>query len=151
MSSPVERPPFPPSETFDILPQIYDLITRLPSASLPPPTTATDTTTNNLSSTIFATAPQWSTTDPLDPKDLLQAAIPIKLKIQRARAVVSALPDVERTIEEQEVEVAELEGRIAKLRGVVAELGRRAGEGAVKMGGDNLESGAIKGAQREGN
>ncbi|KAF7505525.1 hypothetical protein GJ744_000687 [Endocarpon pusillum] len=114
--------PFPPPQTFDILPQIYDLVTRLPHASLVAQTTTSTST------------PHPSITDPLDPKDLPQAAVPIKLKIQKARAAVSAMPDVGRSIEEQGDEIQELQKRIGRLRGVLGELGRRASEG--KRGGE---------------
>jgi RNA polymerase II transcription mediator complex subunit 9 len=122
---------FPHPQTFDILPQIYDLITRLPSSTIPstiPP--------HNLPSTIT----------PLDPKDLPQAAVPIKLKIQRAKAAVSALPDVDRTIEEQTDEMRELERRIKRLKGVMADLGRRAGGGEQQgdVGADGKEDENVK-------
>lgn len=117
-------PPFPSPQTFDILPQIYDLITRLPS-SIPTSTTAT--------------APQASISDPLDLKDLLQAAVPIKLKIQKAKAVVSALPNVDQTIEEQEDDIRELERRVTRLKSVMGELGRRAGAGIREAKEDGTE------------
>jgi RNA polymerase II transcription mediator complex subunit 9 len=120
-STPSDQPPFPPPQTFDILPQIYDLVSRLPS-SLPPSTTST--------------TPQLPISDRLDPKDLPTAALPIKHKIQKARAAVSALPDVDRTIEEQEDEIRELEERIEKSRGMVAELKRRAGAGKREVEAD---------------
>lgn len=96
-------------------------MTRLPHASLLPQATSSTNT------------PHPSITDPLDPKDLPQAAVPIKLKIQKAKAVVSALPDVERTIEEQEGEIRGLQERIERLRGVLGGLGRRASEGKLKV------------------
>lgn len=66
--------------------------------------------------------------------------MPIKLKIQRAKAAVSALSDVERTTEEQQEEIRELEGRIRNLRGVLGELGRRAGEKDVGAKGGRIVS-----------
>ncbi len=114
-STSTSTPAFPPPQSFDILPQIYDLVSRLPHVSLVPQSSTSTNTSHP------------SITDPLDPKDLPQAAVPIKLKIQKAKAAVSALPDVERTIEEQEDEIQELQGRIGRLRGVLGELGRRAG------------------------
>ncbi|EEA20719.1 hypothetical protein TMatcc_000708 [Talaromyces marneffei ATCC 18224] len=64
---------------------------------------------------------------PLEAKDLLTAASAIRIRIQKARAVVQGLSDVERTTEEQDDEIEELQERIASLRGVVADFGRRAG------------------------
>lgn len=114
---------FPPPHTFDILPPIHDLISRLPLALPQPPNS------NN-------TLPQTSTSEPLDPKDLPQAAVPIKLKIQKAKAAVSSLPDVDRTIEDQEDEIRELKRKIAGLRGLMRELGRRAGERIEEADGE---------------
>jgi len=73
--------------------------------------------------------------------------VPIKLKIQRAKATTSALPDVDRTIEEQTDEMRELERRIERLKGVVADLGRRAGAGEQdreEVGAHANEDGNVK-------
>ena len=112
-----EIPPFPSPQTFDILPEIYALIARLqlPSSNLNDPSAA-------------------QSTDSLTPKDLPAAAVPIKLKIQKARSAVQALPDVSRTVEEQEREIKALEGRNESLRLKVeklAELARRAREADI--------------------
>lgn len=117
-------PPFPSSQVFDILPPIYDLITRLPSST---PLSTTFTT------------PQTSASDPLELKDLPHAALPVKQKIQKAKAAVLSLPDVEQTIEEQEDDIRGLEWRIKKLRNVVEELGRRAAEGNAKVKVDGTD------------
>lgn len=63
---------------------------------------------------------------PLDVKDLPTEASAIKIRIQKARAVVDALPDVDRTVEDQSREIEELEDRITRLRKVIGEFGRRA-------------------------
>lgn len=109
-------------------------MTRLPHASLVAQTT---TSTNT---------PHPSIAEPLDPKDLPQAAVPIKLKIQKAKAAVSTLPDVERSIEEQEDEIQELQKRIGRLRGVLGELGRRASEGR-REGDMKGEAGLMEGME----
>jgi hypothetical protein len=63
----------------------------------------------------------------LDAKDLLTASSSIKIRIQKARAVVLGLPDISRSVEEQEVEIRELEEKIGRLKAVVRDFGRRAG------------------------
>jgi hypothetical protein len=100
-----DLPPFLSPQTFDILPEIYTLISRLqlPSNNTTDPSTA-------------------QPNDLLTPKDLAAAAVPIKLKIQKARATVQNLPDVERTVEEQEREIRALEKRNESLRVRVGEL-----------------------------
>lgn len=64
---------------------------------------------------------------PLEAKDLFTAASAIRIRIQKARAVVEGLPDVDRTTEEQDDEIEELMARITSLRSVIADFGRRAG------------------------
>jgi hypothetical protein len=98
-------PPFPAPQTFDILPEIYALVARLQLPSNP---------------TTDPSASQPA--DSLAPKDLPAAAVPIKLKIQKARAAVQSLPDVGRTVEEQEREIRALESRNESLRARVREL-----------------------------
>ena len=58
----------------------------------------------------------------------------MKIKIQKARVAVQELPDGERTVEEQEVEIAELEEEVRRLRGVLGALGREGREGVGELG-----------------
>jgi hypothetical protein len=88
-----------------MLPEIYTLVSRLHL----PTSTTTDSTPSQ-------------PVDSLSPKDLPAAAVPIKLKIQKARAAVQALPDVGRTVEEQQREIKALEKRNESLRKRVQEL-----------------------------
>ncbi|RAL10851.1 RNA polymerase II mediator complex middle subunit MED9 [Aspergillus homomorphus CBS 101889] len=68
---------------------------------------------------------------PLDIKDLPTEVSSIKIRIQKAQAVVESLPDVDRSVAEQEMEIQELEDRIAKLKSVISEFGRRASPRSV--------------------
>lgn len=52
----------------------------------------------------------------------------MKRKMQRVREKVMALPDIERSLEDQDEEIAELEGRIEMLKGRLRELGRERDE-----------------------
>jgi hypothetical protein len=73
---------------------------------------------------------------PLDVKDLPTATSSVRIRIQKARAVVEALPDVDRSVEEQQQEIAELEDRVSRLRSVIADFGSRArkpNEGRVEV------------------
>ncbi|PYH98289.1 hypothetical protein BO71DRAFT_416395 [Aspergillus ellipticus CBS 707.79] len=65
---------------------------------------------------------------PLDIKDLPTEVSSIKIRIQKAHAVVENLPDVNRSVAEQEEEIGELEDRIAKLKSVISDFGKRAGK-----------------------
>lgn len=64
----------------------------------------------------------------LDIKDLPTATSSVKIRIQKARGVVEGLPDVHRSVEEQENEIEELEDRVARLRSVISDFGSRAGK-----------------------
>ncbi|KAJ5103734.1 hypothetical protein N7532_004263 [Penicillium argentinense] len=63
---------------------------------------------------------------PLDVKDLPTATSSVKIRIEKARAVVEELPDMHRSVEEQQDEISELEDRITRLRCVISEFGIRA-------------------------
>lgn len=175
--SPQQPVPFPPPQTFDVLPQLHGLLVRLlspstnsespsggtrgeengtgPVASSGPSSTGpgqgqpqqqqplvADNENNNIGGApqaipssgapaatmaagVAALGP--NAPSPLDVKDLPTAASSIKIRIQKARSVVDGLPDVHRSVEEQEQEIEELEERIAKLKEAISEFGRRAG------------------------
>lgn len=59
---------------------------------------------------------------PIAIKDLPAAIDPLKHKIQRARAAVHTLPDVQRTIPEQEAEAVALRARIERQRAALLQL-----------------------------
>ena len=103
---------FPPPQTFSIIPPIHALLLRLQAG--------TSTEANVSSSPAFDANPQQA--QPLSIKDLASAAAPIRLKIAKARAVVDTLPDIDRTIEEQEEEIKALEARVKRLKGTLARV-----------------------------
>lgn len=55
-------------------------------------------------------------------KDLPAAVDPLRHKIQRARAAVHTLPDIGRTLSEQEAEARQLEARIERQRAALLQL-----------------------------
>lgn len=65
-----------------------------------------------------------NTTGPggLSVKELTAATDAIKHKLQRARAAVKTLPDMHRTVEQQEVEIRELEERKKKQIAMLAKI-----------------------------
>lgn len=93
-----------------------------PSSAGPPPAPAGSSA--SVAADIAALGP--NAPPPLDAKDLPTEASAIKIRIQKARAVVEALPDVTRSVADQEREIEELEERIGRLRGLIGEFGRRA-------------------------
>jgi len=162
-------PPFPAPSTFSILPDIYLLIARLnilqpqqqaPPSSQPqqPPTSAssqsqTQTQTQTQptphppaqpTTPSHPTATHLRTGPPLDLKDLPAQVYPIKQKLVKAREAVSGLPDIERSVEEQDAEIRDLERTAALLKSRLSKLGsiaqgkkngKEEGDGDVVMQG----------------
>lgn len=85
-------------------------------------------------------------TKTLSTKDLTAATDPLKHKIQRARAAVHTLPDITRTIAEQEAEIKEWQDKIESQRKVLQQLkefGIQFSHGStdVEMGGTGAQGG----------
>lgn len=115
INSPVRRHPASPASdgasgnqtvplsTFDILPTLFDLLSRL----LPSPT---------------------HHEAPLEAHQLTIEASSLKIKLLKARAVIASLPDVDRSVEQQEEEIRRLETTIRQQREMLAGLTRKARE-----------------------
>ena len=119
-------PPLPPADTFDFLPPLYSLLRRLqqPSGIEAPPAgqdgngnAQTDGSPSRLERV------KSSEEGKLDISNLDTAASAIRLKIQKAKQVVANMPDVERTVEEQEEEIAQLELRVERQKAMLKKLG----------------------------
>ncbi|KAK5225345.1 hypothetical protein LTR47_009407 [Exophiala xenobiotica] len=133
-------PPFPPPSTFSILPDIYLLIARLNILQQATTQTGSSQGESSSQSQQQQSQTQTSATQPpphlqtggpaLEIKDLPSQVYGIKQRITKAKAAVQVLPDVERSVEEQEREIRELQrtagllrGRLVKLAGIAAESG----------------------------
>lgn len=103
-------PALPPPSTFDILPDLHRVLSRLISTSVQPPGAA-------------PTPGQPSVDGPLDIQQVTTAATEVKLKLQKARKAVMAMPDIDRSVEDQQDEIDFLEARIAKLKAALQDLG----------------------------
>ncbi|MCJ1250261.1 hypothetical protein MMC30_007487 [Trapelia coarctata] len=111
-TSPSPQPStLPPPCTFDFLPPLHHLLSRL----LLPPLNPGDQATP-------AANPLAPSNQPLEPKDVARETARIKQMIQNARLAVAELPDIDRTIEEQKAEIRELEERISRQREVLKEV-----------------------------
>ncbi|KAK6357331.1 hypothetical protein TWF718_001645 [Orbilia javanica] len=97
-------PTFPPPETFDFIPQTYDLLVRLlpQNSSTSPPT--------------------QTTLPPIEPKDVDSEGSRIRAKVRGARATLNELPDIKRSIQQQEEEMNALEEKIRKQREVLGRI-----------------------------
>jgi len=104
-------PGLPPPSAFDVLPDLHKLLKRLLETSSQPPAAT-------------PSPAHVSAEDPLDVQNVATAANDIRLKIQKARRAVLALPEMDRTCEDQQDELEDLEARIAGLKAALSELGR---------------------------
>ncbi|CAI7597129.1 unnamed protein product [Penicillium discolor] len=64
---------------------------------------------------------------PFDVKNLPTETSSVRIRIQKARTVVEGLPDVHRSVNDQQREITELEDRVRRLRSVISDFGSRAG------------------------
>lgn len=153
--------PFPPPQTFEIIPPLHGILLRLLSQKSPSnnadgaPGGATgasgaaaegQTQGQQASAGIpggnneGSASQQMSEVPTLDPnahppldiKDLPTETNSVKIRIQKARGVVEGLPDVHRSVDEQQKEIDELEDRVARLRSVISDFGSRARASATE-------------------
>ena len=116
----VQELDLPPPQTFDILPALHELLARIDHTS-----TDAGAIVDHLDGSGSANEIPALYTDlaPLEPKDLPVEVLQIKAKIRNALKELQKLPDMERNIEEQQMEVEELEDRIARQRAMITKLG----------------------------
>lgn len=110
----------PPPADFDFLPDLHRLLTRL---TAPP--------------SLPAATPSQQTNDkdgPLEIQQLTAEANAIRRKILLARDKVMPLPDMDRTIEDQDEEIKHLEARITRLKTMLQALGQGQAEDTSMTG-----------------
>lgn len=143
---------FPPPQTFDVIPPLHGLLQRLLSTEVsssalpagqtpsqaqsqqPGVITGVDAAASVPGRPSAPAVPETSALSsnasvPLDVKRLPTESSSIRIRIQKARAIVESLPDVQRSVADQEREIEELEDRISRLRSVLADFGKRAAVG----------------------
>ncbi|KAJ5513995.1 hypothetical protein N7463_003547 [Penicillium fimorum] len=154
-STPVPQTvPFPSPQTFEIIPPLHGILSRLlskgqqPGSSDVPGDTTGDPGASqtqaqqaptsipngghNGNNTSSHAVPEVSVLGssarpPLDVKTLPTETSSVRIRIQKARTVVEGLPDVHRSVDDQQREIAELEDRVRRLRSVISDFGNRAG------------------------
>lgn len=140
-----------PSELAQILSRVR--YTDGANKSSAPDPAASGSTGDNAAPAAASTASTANTNpDTLPIKDLPAAVDPLRHKIQRARAAVHTLPDIGRTISDQEAEARLLEARIERQRAALLQLkefGLRFAAGAehkdVEMTGTGAGAGEARG------
>jgi hypothetical protein len=126
MATPSQSTPQPSSlsetispDSIDTLPVLSALLSRLETTS------ANATTASTAGSPPAATptpSQLVSGTGPLRIKDIPAGTDELKHKLQKARAQVKELPDIHRSVADQEQEIRELEERITRQRSVLEGL-----------------------------
>ncbi|KAF2087207.1 hypothetical protein K490DRAFT_10407, partial [Saccharata proteae CBS 121410] len=109
-TDPSAPPPLPHPSTFDILQPLHSTLERLLLPPKPPAASTKQPEKND-------------STEPLEIQSLPGQVTKVQLKIQRARQAVKVLGDIDRTVDEQDEEIAELEERVKALRETLAGLG----------------------------
>ena len=100
----------PSPETLDILPALYELLSR----TLPPVPGANNQPGGG--------QPAFPKQEPLDISQLASEVSSVRARISKARKEIEALPDMDRTVDEQEEEMAFLRERIRKQIAVIENL-----------------------------
>lgn len=124
------QPQLPPPQTFDILPALHELLARIDHGT----SDIADPTSTQSSIDSEDVGALYSELQPLEAKELPTEVLEIKRKIRKALKELEKLPDMERSVEEQNEEIEALEGRIRRQREMVARLGELAREVREKVG-----------------
>ena len=93
--------PLPSAQAFEILTPLHSLLSRL--------------------------LLEQSDKDALTTKELAPEVAVLKLTIQRARTMVQGLPDAQRTVEDQALEIEALRNKIQKQKKALASIAEAAG------------------------
>ena len=131
--TPPTEPSLPHPSSFDTLPQIHALLSRLvPLLADHPPLNTTTTNTNTSTSISTTTSTSTITTGtispfhPLEPQHINSEATSIRVRLQRAQAAIQSLPDITRSVAEQRQELSEVEGRLKLSDGTLHAVRERA-------------------------
>jgi hypothetical protein len=121
----------PQPQTFDILPALHEILARIDHGSA-----STDPLDPNHTMDVDAAdlGALYTDLQPLEPKELPTEVLQIKAKIRRALKELEKLPDMDRSVAEQEEEIKELEERIRKQDDMTKRLGALAKEVQQKLG-----------------
>ena len=121
----------PPPQTFDILPVLHELLARIDH-------TSTELGGINGQTDILESGNDigalYTDVAPLEPKELPTEVLQVKAKIRNALKELQKLPDMDRSVEDQQMEIGELEERIAKQKAMLRKLGEAAKSSEGRLG-----------------
>jgi small-conductance mechanosensitive channel len=132
-------PPGLTADAIDVLPVLSSLLSRL---QVPQNQTSASTAGSPPGPTSSATPSQLASgTTPLTIKDIPAATDQVKHRLQRARVSVKELPDLDRSLAEQEEEIRELKEKIQRQKDVLKNLAK----GDIGAGESNVMEGIKEG------
>lgn len=112
----------PRAETFDVLPALHEMLSRIDHQA------PADVAHTNIagSPAVDNNAVSYADLPPLEPRDLPNEVLSIKAKIRRTLRELEKLPDMNRTIEQQEQEILDMERRIEQKQALISKLAQAA-------------------------
>ncbi|KAK4960257.1 hypothetical protein LTR10_003151 [Elasticomyces elasticus] len=114
---PPQQLTLPPAQLFDILPALHEILARIEHN---PQDVAN-------AQSVFADGEigiNYTNLQPLDPKELPAAILPLKAQMRKGLKELEKLPDMDRSVEEQDEEIVELKMKIKRQEEVMREMGR---------------------------
>lgn len=115
----------PAPQLFDVLPQLHEILARVDHAS------AAGEPEHGEPDDVGA---RYTDQQPLDPKDLPTAILPLKAQIRKALRELEKLPGMDRTVHEQDEEIAELEERRRRQEEMMKQMGATGKAMQVRLG-----------------
>ncbi|QIX00658.1 hypothetical protein AMS68_006175 [Peltaster fructicola] len=116
------QPNLPRADAFDVLPALHEMLSRIDHQA------AADVAHANItgSPAIDVEDSNYADLTPLEPRDLPNEILSIKTRIRRTLRELEKLPDMDRTMEQQEQEIEDMNERIQKQRNLIAKLAQAA-------------------------
>jgi hypothetical protein len=116
-----QRIDLPPPHVFEILPPLHELLARV-DAHQKQGLLPEQTLVEELGDDAHGFGAAYAEVQPLNPKDFPEAALEIKGRIRNALRELEKLPDMDRSIEQQEQEIAELHAKMEKQNAMLRSL-----------------------------
>lgn len=111
----IEQPPLPSGDTFDVLPALHELLSRIDHQPI-------ESSHNSIVPRDTDDEVAYAEITPLEPRELPTEVLTIKTKIRRALKELERLSDMDRSVEQQEREIGTLELRIAKQKDMLRQM-----------------------------
>jgi hypothetical protein len=112
----------PPPQIFEILPPLHELLARVDAHQTQVPGIDQTGDLTTLEDVPGDLGSAYAELEPLNPKDLPTAALEIKGRIRNALREIGMLPDIDRSIEQQEQDIRDLQEKIEKQKAVLQQL-----------------------------